>query len=137
MIECRLIKSLTSFSLILLCLIYGCGIFAADGNVKVGIAAKATRVEPVITINARPFDLMQVRLLDDPFKNAMELERKYLLSLDEERLLHNFRVNAGLPSSARPLGGAELRVERTFCRAFPEFEMRDSKGKWDVMNEPT
>jgi len=68
MIECRLIKSLTSFSLILLCLIYGCGIFAADGNVKVGIAAKATRVEPVITINARHFDLMQVRLLDGPFK---------------------------------------------------------------------
>jgi len=80
MIECRLIKSLTSFSLILLCLIYCCGIFAADSNVKVKIAAKATHVEPVITIKAKPFDLMQVHLLDDTFKNAMELDRKYLLT---------------------------------------------------------
>jgi DUF1680 family protein len=37
----------------------------------------------------------------------MERDRQYLLSLDPERLLHNFRVNAGLPSSATPLGGWE------------------------------
>lgn len=37
----------------------------------------------------------------------MELDRAYLLSLDVDRLLHNFRVNAGLPSSAKPLGGWE------------------------------
>ena len=37
----------------------------------------------------------------------MELDRKYLLSLEVDRLLHNFRVNAGLPSSAQPLGGWE------------------------------
>ena len=37
----------------------------------------------------------------------MELDQKYLLALDVDRLLHNFRKNAGLPSSARPLGGWE------------------------------
>ncbi len=30
-----------------------------------------------------------------------------MLSLDVERLLHTFRINAGLPSSAQPLGGWE------------------------------
>ena len=37
----------------------------------------------------------------------MELDRQYLLSLDPDRLLHTFRLNAGLPSSAKPLGGWE------------------------------
>ncbi len=58
-------------------------------------------------LKALPFDLRQVRLLDGPFKHAMELDRRYLLSFDLDRLLHTFRVNAGLPSSAKPLGGWE------------------------------
>jgi DUF1680 family protein len=37
----------------------------------------------------------------------MELDEKYLLALDPDRLLHMFRLNAGLPSSAKPLGGWE------------------------------
>jgi len=56
-----------------------------------------------------PFDLKQVRLLDGPFKRAMELDRKYLYELDSDRLLHMFRVTAGLPSTAKPLGGWEKR----------------------------
>ena len=56
---------------------------------------------------AYAFPLTDVRLLDGPFKHAMELDRAYLLALDPDRLLHNFRVNAGLPSSAKPLGGWE------------------------------
>ena len=54
-----------------------------------------------------PFDLGQVRLLDGPFQQAQQRDLTYLLSLDADRLLHNFRVAAGLPSSARPLGGWE------------------------------
>lgn len=54
-----------------------------------------------------PFDLRDVRLLDGPFKQAQELDRRYLLSLDADQLLHTFRINAGLPSSAEPLGGWE------------------------------
>jgi DUF1680 family protein len=37
----------------------------------------------------------------------MELDHQYLLSLDVDRLLRNFRINAGLPSQAQPLGGWE------------------------------
>ena len=70
-------------------------------------AAAAAAVPPRAPIRAEPFPLKQVRLLDGPFKHAMELDRRYLLSLDVDRLLHCFRVNAGLPSQAKPLGGWE------------------------------
>jgi DUF1680 family protein len=55
----------------------------------------------------RPFPLKQVRLGQGPCTQAMEADRKYLHSLSTDRLLHTFRVNAGLPSSAQPLGGWE------------------------------
>jgi len=60
-----------------------------------------------ISIKAYPFALTQVRLLDGPFKRAMERDMKYLLDLESDRLLHMFRVTAGLPSDAEPLGGWE------------------------------
>jgi len=60
-----------------------------------------------VDIKVKPFDLRQVQLLDGPFKDAMERDRKYLLELDADQLLHNFRVTAGLPSKAEPLGGWE------------------------------
>lgn len=65
------------------------------------------KVKPRVAILARPFPLKNVRLLDGPFKDAMERGRKYLHELEPDRLLHNFRVNAGLPSTAQPLGGWE------------------------------
>ena len=83
-----------------------CGIwFAAAASP--GSATAAAEVQPKVPLKAEPFALTQVRLLDGPFQHAMELDRKYLLSLDPDRLLHNFRVNAGLPSTAKPLGGWE------------------------------
>src|SRR5262249_14707342 len=65
------------------------------------------KVQPVIPLKVYAFALGDVRLLDGPFKHAMELDRDYLLALDVDRLLHNFRLNAGLPSTAQPLGGWE------------------------------
>ena len=56
---------------------------------------------------AEPFPMPDVRLLDGPFRDAMLRDQEYLLALDPDRLLHNFRVNVGLPSSAKPLGGWE------------------------------
>ncbi len=56
---------------------------------------------------AIPFPLEQVRLLDGPFLDAAKINQRYLRSLPEDRLVHNFRVTAGLPSSAEPLGGWE------------------------------
>ena len=55
----------------------------------------------------RPFPLERVRLLPGPFRDAQERNSRYLLSLPTDRLLRNFRVNAGLASSAQPLGGWE------------------------------
>jgi hypothetical protein len=72
----------------------------SDPNVKI-------KVPPVVSLSARAFPLETVRLLDGPFKHAMELDQNYLLSLEVDRLLHNFRINAGLPSTAEPLGGWE------------------------------
>ncbi len=54
-----------------------------------------------------PFPMKQVRLGDGSCKIAMEADRQYLHSLPPDRLLHTFRVNAGLSSSAQPLGGWE------------------------------
>ncbi len=54
-----------------------------------------------------PFPMKQVRLLDGPFKGAQEANRRFLHSLPADRLLHTFRLTAGLPSSAEPLGGWE------------------------------
>jgi DUF1680 family protein len=56
---------------------------------------------------ARPFPMKNVRLGEGPCKIAMEADRQYLHSLPPDRLLHTFRINAGIPSSAQSLGGWE------------------------------
>jgi uncharacterized protein len=56
---------------------------------------------------ARPFELSAVRLLPGPALDALEVNRGYLMSLDSDRLLHMFRLTAGLATSAQPLGGWE------------------------------
>jgi DUF1680 family protein len=60
-------------------------------------------VEPKVT----PFPLTNVRLLTGTFSTAQEANRKFMLEQSPDRLLHVFRLNAGLPSSAAPLGGWE------------------------------
>ena len=71
------------------------------------LAAEPSAGREVVPLKARPFALGDVRLLDGPFKHAMERDRAYLVSLDPDRLLHTFRIQAGLPSAAEPLGGWE------------------------------
>ncbi|HZD04849.1 MAG TPA: beta-L-arabinofuranosidase domain-containing protein, partial [Longimicrobiales bacterium] len=56
---------------------------------------------------ASPFDLRDVELLPSPFAKARERDARYMLSLDPDRLLHNFRVNAGLEPKAPVYGGWE------------------------------
>jgi DUF1680 family protein len=79
------------------------GLFTPACRSTVPHPAVADKVTP----KAEPFDLSDVTLLDGPFRRAMELDARYLLSLDQDRLLHDFRINAGLPSAAAPLGGWE------------------------------
>lgn len=54
-----------------------------------------------------PFSDQSVILKPSWIQQREELITTYLLSLDPDRLLHNFRVNAGLPSAATPLSGWE------------------------------
>ena len=56
---------------------------------------------------AETFPLRDVRILDGPFRDAQQRDLAYLLSLDPDRLLHTFRLNAGLPTAAKPYGGWE------------------------------
>lgn len=57
--------------------------------------------------SVRPFALADVRLLDGPFRKSQELDLRYLESLNCDRLLHNFRANAGLAPRAPVYGGWE------------------------------
>ena len=56
---------------------------------------------------AAVFPLTAVHLLDSDFRAAQERNARYLRSLDADRLLHNFRVNAGLKPKAPVYGGWE------------------------------
>jgi hypothetical protein len=56
---------------------------------------------------AEAFPLHDVRILGGPFHDAQQRDLAYLLRLDPDRLLHTFRLNAGLPTSATPYGGWE------------------------------
>jgi DUF1680 family protein len=58
-------------------------------------------------LRVQPFELQAVRLRPGPVLDALEVNRAFLLGLDPDRLLHMFRVTAGLPSKAEPLGGWE------------------------------
>jgi uncharacterized protein len=60
-----------------------------------------------VKAKVKPFALGQVRLTAGPMHDAQEWNRDYLHRLSADRLLHNFRVTAGLPSTAQPLGGWE------------------------------
>ena len=61
----------------------------------------------VAPFEAVPFPMKNVRLGPGPFRAAAEANRRYLKTLPPERLLHTFRLTAGLPSSAEPLGDWE------------------------------
>ena len=54
-----------------------------------------------------PFSNKEVILYDSWIKQREKLNTDYLHRLDPEQLLHNFRVNAGIKSNAKPLEGWE------------------------------
>ncbi len=55
----------------------------------------------------RPFKLSYVSLHQgSQFSKAFALNKEYMQSLDPERLLHTFRLNAGLNSTAKPFSGS-------------------------------
>jgi DUF1680 family protein len=84
----------------------------ADGQASsvtsaAGLAGGGGGEQGIGATGVRPFSLTDVRLGPGPFRDAFEINRRTLDSLAQDRLLHTFRLNAGLPSSAEPLGGWE------------------------------
>jgi DUF1680 family protein len=69
--------------------------------------AYRTTVGNVIPAKVKYFDLKDVRLLDSPFKHAMDLNFEWMMELDADRLLSHFRKNAGLPPRAEAYDGWE------------------------------
>lgn len=65
---------------------------------------------PAARTRVQPFALNQVRLTAGLFLDAADRNRRYMLRIAPDRLLHMFRVTAGLPSNAEPLGGWEQPV---------------------------
>jgi hypothetical protein len=60
-------------------------------------------------LNPHQFPLSDVKLLDGPFRDNQQLDLKYMLSLDMDRLLAGYRANADLSAKAAPYGGWESR----------------------------
>jgi hypothetical protein len=54
-----------------------------------------------------PFPLASVRLTSGIFRQQEEINARYLDSLSVDRLLHSFRITAGISSSATPYKGWE------------------------------
>jgi len=61
----------------------------------------------VVPLRAIPFPMSNVRLGPGALSAAAEANRRYLRTLPPDRLLHTYRLTAGLPSSAEPLGDWE------------------------------
>ncbi|MGO4545473.1 beta-L-arabinofuranosidase domain-containing protein [Paenibacillus sp. 2TAB23] len=53
------------------------------------------------------FQLDEVRLTDDVFASRRERVKTYIRDFDLQRLMHTFKINAGIPSDAEPLSGWE------------------------------
>lgn len=78
----------------------------------VGQFSSVQTIKPQIQVKAYSFDLSDIKLLDSRFKENMECDGKWLLSIDNKRLLHSWRVNAGMSTNGRSFGGWEgLDVE--------------------------
>ncbi len=65
------------------------------------------KVKPAIDIKAYAFDVSDVRLLPGMFADAATANVKYLLKIEPDRLLADFRVHSGLKARGQRYGGWE------------------------------
>jgi DUF1680 family protein len=65
------------------------------------------KVKPQTAIRAYTFDLKDVTLLESPFKQAMQADVAYLLSIEPDRLLSAFRTHSGLKAKGKMYEGWE------------------------------
>lgn len=55
----------------------------------------------------QPFTLQDVRVTGGPFKNAQDVDLRYILALDPDKLLAPYLIDAGLPLKAQRYGNWE------------------------------
>ena len=73
-------------------------------------------------VKARPLPLNDVRLLGGPLKIAQDLDAKYLLELEPDRMLSFLRLRAGLNLKRKvtvdgmaPAGNSQVTLQDTTC----------------------
>ncbi|MDC7677396.1 glycoside hydrolase family 127 protein [Asticcacaulis machinosus] len=82
-----------------------CG--AAGLTALTALPAIAQTASKLLPQKARSLPLSDVRLLASDFKTAVDVNEKYLLTVNADSLLHNYRKGAGLPPKAEIYGGWE------------------------------
>jgi uncharacterized protein len=100
-------KLLTRFGLVGLIISIAINRALADDNPASAsnAAAPINPIKNAIPCAAKPLPLSDVRLTGGPLKNAQDLDAKYLLDLQPDRMLAFLRKRAGLESKAEGYGG--------------------------------
>ena len=93
----RMIKTLPTVTILALSL----SIFANAGEPDRWL------IKPSVSSTQQLFQPGDVRLLEGPFKTMQDVDHAYLMRLEPDRLLAQFRVEAGLEPKAKPYGGWE------------------------------
>jgi DUF1680 family protein len=65
------------------------------------------KLKPVVSVKAYSFNLADVQLLNSEFTVARDKDIKYLLMMEPDRLLSQFRTHTGLEAKAPKYGGWE------------------------------
>jgi DUF1680 family protein len=95
--------------LLVKCCILVMTIIALDAMAGLPLAGHRA-ANPVAPPKAMSFSPADVRLLDGPFKLSRDAEARYLLSLDVDRLLAPYRIEAGLKPRAPQYPGWETNI---------------------------
>ena len=73
----------------------------------VGQNESVLAIHLTISGKAQSFNLQDIKLLDGRFKENLERDAAWMLSISNARLLYTWRLNAGITANAQPLGGWE------------------------------
>ncbi len=77
------------------------------GSLMIDMPSATAQSVQIAPAKLAPFDLADVTLGEGSFLHAQRKTEAYLLTLQPDRMLHNFRVNAGLKPKAPVYGGWE------------------------------
>jgi DUF1680 family protein len=80
---------------------------AAALGMAPGLAPGLGRAATALPAKATPVPLVDVRLTPSPWRDALDANLKYLMSLKPDRFLHNYHKFAGLPVRGELYGGWE------------------------------